>query len=161
MAPQGDGRRRTDSGFMRILAGNPAERVPPCVVCRDAMRAVSVSVLASHLLSAVLALIIMMSATAPGYAQITPQFNPLLSAKPDPLLAPFAFRTGQSKVVVTAADPGSLDAVAVLIQQLGGRLGWRLSIINGQAATVPNSSLMALASSDVVRHVALDRLIVG
>jgi serine protease AprX len=91
---------------------------------------------------------------APGYARTFPKLDPVLPARA--LLA-----TGESQVVVTAKDHASLDAVASLIQQVGGTLRRRLSITNGQSATVPNSSLLALVSSELVQHVADDRLIVG
>jgi serine protease AprX len=85
-----------------------------------------------------------------------------MSAKLDPLLSASALLlTGQSRVVVTATDAALLDAVSSHIQRLGGTLGRTLPIIRGLAATVPNPSLLALASSDLVRHVALDRLIVS
>ena len=101
------------------------------------------------------ALVLLVSAVAaPSGAQISPKLDPLLS----PYISLF---TGQSPIVVTATDRASLDAVASLIQLLGGSLSRQLPIIDGQAATVPNSSLLALAGSDLVRHVALDRLIVS
>ena len=101
------------------------------------------------------ALVLLVSAVAaPSVAPISPKLDPPLSAAASQL-------TGQSEVVVTAGDGAFLDAVAYLIQMLGGSLGRQLPIIDGQAATVPNSSLLALADSDLVRHVALDRLIVG
>jgi len=81
--------------------------------------------------------------------------------KLDPLLSAATLLTGQSSVVVTAADPGSIQAVAQLIQMLGGQVGRTLSIIDGMAATLPNSSLVALAGSDLVAHIALDRVIGG
>jgi len=101
------------------------------------------------------ALALLVSAVAaPGVAQISANLDPTLSATALQL-------TGQSQVVVTAGDGVSLDAVAYLIQTLGGSVVRQLPIINGQAALLPNSSLLALAGSGLVRHVALDRLIVG
>ncbi len=101
------------------------------------------------------ALALLVSAVAaPGVAQISANLDPTLSATALQL-------TGQSQVVVTAWDGVSLDAVAYLIQTLGGSVVRQLPIINGQAALLPNSSLLALAGSGLVRHVALDRLIVG
>jgi serine protease AprX len=103
----------------------------------------------------VLGLMLMMSVVAaPTGAATAPKLDPLLSAAVSML-------TGQSKVVVTAEEWASLDAVASLIQLLGGTLGRRLPIIHGQAATVPNVALLTLVGSNLVQHVALDRLIVS
>jgi len=80
----------------------------------------------------------------------------------DPLLRPrTSLLTGQSRVVVVARSANSLSTITQLIQLLGGSLGRPLTLINGRAATVPNSSLLALAGNAAVQHVALDRLIVG
>jgi serine protease AprX len=80
----------------------------------------------------------------------------------DPLLQPRAsLLTGQSRVVVVARDAASLGTVSVLIQLLGGTLGRPLPIINGRAATLPNTSLTALAGSAAVKHVAYDRMVAG
>jgi serine protease AprX len=101
------------------------------------------------------ALALMMSAVAaPGEAWTSPKLDPLLSAAASLL-------TGQSQVVVTASDGTSLDAVALLIQLLGGTLGRKLPIIDGWSATVPNVSLRTLTLSDLVGHVSLNRLIVS
>jgi serine protease AprX len=110
-------------------------------------------ILTRRIRSVVLALMIS-AVAAPGDAWTSPKLDPLLWASASLL-------TGQSQVVVTAADGVSLDAVASLIQLLGGTLGRRLPIVDGWAATVPNLSLRSLALSGLVRHVALDRLIVG
>jgi serine protease AprX len=80
----------------------------------------------------------------------------------DPLLRPrTSLLTGQSRVVVVARSADSVGTVTQLIQLLGGTLGRSLPIVNGRAATVPNVSLVTLASNSAVQHVALDRLIVG
>jgi serine protease AprX len=80
----------------------------------------------------------------------------------DPLLRPRAsLLFGRSRVVVAARDAASLGAVTLLIQQLGGSLGRPLPIINGRAATIPNSALTLLSMTAGVQHLALDRLIVG
>jgi serine protease AprX len=110
-------------------------------------------ILTRHIRSIVLALILL-AAASPGHAWTSPKLDPLLSAAASLL-------TGQSQVVVTARDRASLDAVALLIQLLGGTLGRRLPIIDGWSATVPNLSLRALTLSDLVRHVARNRPIVG
>src|SRR5436190_853516 len=84
------------------------------------------------------------------------------AAKFDPLLLPSAFlSSGQSLNVATAFDAASADALATLIQQTGGVVTRRLSIIDGVAATVPNLSLAALSASAVVQHLALDRMTAG
>jgi serine protease AprX len=80
----------------------------------------------------------------------------------DPLLRPrTSLLTGQSRVVVVAQSAASLATATQLIQVLGGTLGRPLPVINGRAAIVPNTGLMALANSTAVQHLALDRLIVG
>jgi serine protease AprX len=111
-----------------------------------------VSVVARRLRFIVLTLLVSAIA-APGVARIWPKLDP-------PLMAFASQHAGRSQVVVMA-DPATLDAAAALIQVLGGSLGRRLPIINGLAASVPNSALLALAGSELVRHVSLDRLIVG
>ena len=69
--------------------------------------------------------------------------------------------TGQSKVVVTAANGVSISAVRLVIQTLGGTPGRMLGVINGTAATLPNARLSLLAASGLVKHVALDRVVAG
>jgi len=84
------------------------------------------------------------------------------AAKLDPLLLARAFlSSGQSLIVATAVDAASADALVTLIQQTGGVVTRRLSIIAGVAATVPNASLAALSASAVVQHLALDRMTAG
>ena len=63
--------------------------------------------------------------------------------------------------MVTAAGPASVELVAQLIQTIGGQPGRRLPIIDGLAATLPNASLTVLAATPLVKHVALDRVILG
>jgi serine protease AprX len=65
---------------------------------------------------------------------------------------------GQSRVIVRAVNSASLPLVGPLIQQAGGSVGRQLSIIEAQAAEVPNSSLLALAASAVVSRIASDRV---
>ena len=80
----------------------------------------------------------------------------------DPLLRPRAsLFFGQSRVVVVARDAPALGIVTQLIQLLGGVLGRPLPIINARAATVPNFALMALAYNPAVKHLSLDRRVVG
>jgi hypothetical protein len=101
------------------------------------------------------ALAVLVSAlAAPAFAWTNPKLDPLLSNAASLLF-------GQSRVVVTAKDHVSLDAVAWLIQVLGGSLGPQLPIINAQAATVPNLVLRTLTLSNLVRRVSLDRPVLG
>src|SRR5206468_5580241 len=101
-------------------------------------------------LIAIAAIVWASSADTP--AAFFPKLDPLLS---NALLA------GQSNVVVMAADPASVDGVAQLIQWLGGQPGRRLPVIDGLSATLPNASIAVLAGSDLVKHIALDRVILG
>jgi serine protease AprX len=85
----------------------------------------------------------------------------LNAAKFDPLLLSRAtLATGQSPIVATSV-PDALDALALLIQRTGGTISRRLPIINGVAATVPNTSLSALSASGIVDHLAYDRMSAG
>jgi serine protease AprX len=80
----------------------------------------------------------------------------------DPLLRPrTSLLFGQSRVLIVARDAASLGSVTQLIQLLGGTLGRPLPIINARAATIPNRSLVTLALTSTVQHVAFDRVIVG
>jgi hypothetical protein len=82
--------------------------------------------------------------------------------KLDPLLLQRApLLTGASKVVITAANGASISAVRLLVQTLGGTNGRTLGIINGTAATLPNTKLNLLSASGLVTHVALDRIVAG
>jgi serine protease AprX len=82
--------------------------------------------------------------------------------KLDPVLASRAgLLFGQSNVIVTARDAGSLSAVTQAIQLVGGTVGRALPIITASAAVIPNASLAAVAASTLVQHVAEDRLVVG
>jgi len=82
--------------------------------------------------------------------------------KLDPVLQQRAFLlSGESLVVVRAVNAASLGSVASLIVQAGGTLGRPLSIINGRAASLPNASLPSLATSPLIQHLSLDRLVLG
>jgi serine protease AprX len=82
--------------------------------------------------------------------------------KLDPLVQYRASQpTGNSRVIVRAIDAVSLDAVALLIQQVGGTLGRQLSILDAQVANVPNVSLATLSNSLNIQRIALDRVAVG
>jgi hypothetical protein len=69
--------------------------------------------------------------------------------------------SGQSHIVVRAIDAASLEPLAALLQQIGAQAGRRLSIVHGQAASIPDIALSTLASSPLVDRVSLDRLVVG
>jgi serine protease AprX len=68
---------------------------------------------------------------------------------------------GESRIIVTAPDATMLDALIVLIEQLGGTSIRRLPIITGCAVTVPNAALATLAAIPQVLHISLDRDIAG
>jgi serine protease AprX len=82
------------------------------------------------------------------------KLDPLLQIA---LLHPFR----RSRVIVRATGSTTLGSLAPLIRQLGGVLGRQLSIINAQAADLPNVSVLALSASDAVQRIALDRAVVG
>jgi serine protease AprX len=67
----------------------------------------------------------------------------------------------RSRIIVRATNTETLGALAPLIQQLGGVLGRPLPIIDAQVADVPTASVLALAASDAVQRIALDRPAVG
>ena len=82
--------------------------------------------------------------------------------KLDPVLQQNAsLLTGQSRIVARAAGTTSLDALTTLILSIGGVPGRRLPIVNGEAAIVPNTSLLTLAASTLVLRLSVDRLVVG
>jgi serine protease AprX len=104
------------------------------------------------------------SATAQlgGPAPQPPPGPPSWLPKLDPVLQQRAFlSSGDSLVVVRAVNVAALGSVDSLIQASGGTLGRRLSIIDGRAARVPNASLPSLANSALVRHLSLDRFVLG
>src|SRR5436309_9845226 len=75
-----------------------------------------------------------------GLPPLPPPIVQLNPAKFDPLLLSRAsLSTGQSPIIATAS-PGWVNVLAALIRQTGGTISRQLSIINGIAATVPNSS---------------------
>jgi serine protease AprX len=100
-----------------------------------------------------LALTCVAATAAPARAQIL---------KLDPLVRQVtALTTGRSPVIVRAVDPSSLPLVRTAILALGGTLGQRLSIIDAQAAVVPNVALLTLAANPLVSVIAADRTAVG
>ena len=102
-------------------------------------------------------LVVLLSGLAAGVrlaGQVTTKLDPLLLQRA-PLLM------GQSKIVITAANGASITAIRTLVQTLGGTNGRALGVINGTAATLPNSRLNLLAASSLVGHVALDRVVAG
>jgi serine protease AprX len=92
----------------------------------------------------------------PATAQLPPQI-PLFD-KLDPLVQLATMDpAGHSRVIVRAVDSASLPLVGPLIQAAGGSPGRPLSIIEAQAADVPNASLLALAGSAAISRIASDR----
>ncbi len=102
-----------------------------------------------------------------AYVVITPTTSAQLSLsisldKLDPVLQLNAsLLTGESRIVARATTLTSLDALTTLILSVGGAPGRRLPIIHGEAAIVPNTSLLTLAASTLVLRLSVDRLIVG
>src|SRR5882672_5521781 len=96
----------------------------------------------------------LVGATATVKGQGSGKLDPTLSLRVGSLF-------GQSNVIVTARDAGSLSATTLAIQLAGGILGRTLPIINARAAVVPNASLAAIAASAAVLHLAEDRLVAG
>src|SRR5206468_64878 len=96
-----------------------------------------------------------------GLPPLPPPIIQLNPAKFDPLLLSRAsLSTGQSPIIATA-PPGFLNALAGIIRLTGGTISRQLSIINGIAATVPNSSLRLLSATGFVQHLAYDRMSAG
>jgi serine protease AprX len=102
---------------------------------------------------AVMLTVLVVTQRVEGQAQIS-KLDPALQLR-------VGLLTGTSKVVITAPSPAAMAALSLVIQQVGGTPGPLLEIINGQAATVPNPGLAALANSSSVSHVAVDRIILG
>ena len=117
------------------------------------------------------ALVVLMMVSAPGApltAQVSlvppppPQPPAWLLAKVDPLLLQQLENvTAQSYVVVRAENADVVGAVSDLITALGGTLGLNLPILDARAALLPNTSVLTLAESPLVKRVALDRLTLG
>jgi serine protease AprX len=92
--------------------------------------------------------------TATVTAQTLAKLDPLLQSRLSNLL-------GRTTVIVGAQDGVSLEAIGLLVDQVGGTRGRPLGIVGALAADVPNASLATLANSAIVRRVALDRVILG
>jgi serine protease AprX len=60
---------------------------------------------------------------------------------------------GQPVGVIVQAEPGFVAAAARQVQDLGGRVGRELGVINGFSAVVPSRSIGELAGSPAVRSV--------
>ena len=108
------------------------------------------------------------ASAAPLRAQVSlapppPESPPAwLLAKVDPqLLEQLIDSAGQSYVIVQAEHAAYAAAVARLISALGGVVGHNLPIVTGRAARVPNSIVLWLAGSPLVKRIALDRLTLG
>src|SRR5262245_52322974 len=95
-------------------------------------------------------------------AQLLPPPPPTWMPKLDPVLQTQVSQIiGSSAIVVRAVNAGALAGVSSLLQQAGGTLGRQLGIINGRAVVLPNASLAAVASSPLVAHLSLDRVVLG
>jgi len=110
----------------------------------------------------------MLIAAGPAGAQLLPPLPPPPSpppgwvlAKVDPLLLEQLSAAGQSYVIVRAQNASLVGAVSGLITSLGGTLGRTLPILSARAARVPNAAVLALAASQLVNRIALDRLTLG
>jgi len=95
---------------------------------------------------------VVLASGAVANAQSTGKFDSVLAQRAS-LLA------GQSRIVLTATSPAALDAVSQLVQLTGGKITRRLALIDGVAATVPNSTLLTLANNASVQHLAADRAV--
>jgi len=88
------------------------------------------------------------------------------SAQPKPKLGPQAERranqaNGVSRVIVTVDESPSGADVESEIGRQGGGVRRRLGLINGYVADLPNGVIKHLAEHAGVKHISLDRLIVG
>jgi serine protease AprX len=85
-----------------------------------------------------------------------------LLAKVDPLLLEqLGNGTGQSYVIVRAESAYVVGLVSWMISALGGTLGHDLPILSARAARLPNSAVLMLAASPLVKRIVLDRLTFG
>ena len=71
------------------------------------------------------------------------------------------FPAQRSRVIVRVTGPAWLDALSALIAQAGGTLGHRLTLVDAQAAVVPNVALPGLTSLPFVARIISDRLVVA
>ena len=69
--------------------------------------------------------------------------------------------TESSRVIVQAVDLQSLASLRPIIAQAGGMFHRKLSLINAEVIDLPNAALSKVASSPLVAHIHLDRLVVG
>jgi len=88
-------------------------------------------------------------------------------AKVDPLLLEQFYepgqpdQPGQSYVIVQAQNAGAVEGVSGLITAVGGTVGHNLPILDARAASLPNTSVLTLAASPLVKRIVLDRLTLG
>ena len=87
--------------------------------------------------------------------------KPALSKFDQALQQRAASASGHTRIIIRLAPAASRAAATRLLEQLGGTAGRALPIINGQAASLPNAALAALAASPLVEHVSLDRVVAG
>ena len=95
---------------------------------------------------------------AAGFWPAPATAGPKEKDKIDQALTERATRAGWSRVIVTL-KPGA-DATAEILK-LGGRLGRRLDVINGQVIELPNGQLKKLAAHPAVERLDHDRPTTG
>ena len=99
-----------------------------------------------------LAAVLVVGLGAPAFAK--PGDHPKL----DKVLNGRAGQSGTSRVIITL-KPG-LDA-SLDVKRVGGKLGRRLGLINGQAVELPNAVIRKLADSPAIQSIHFDRPTAG
>jgi len=66
-------------------------------------------------------------------------------------------KAGSGVSVIVRAEPGREQEAEAAAERLGGRIGMRLSVINGFVATIPASAQPALYANPAVLSVSEDR----
>jgi len=102
------------------------------------------------------ALTVLLAPGSPAFAA------PGSSSKLDALLQQRAATgTGRTRVILRLAKSAQRPVVKAIIQQLGGTAGRLLPIVNGYAASIPDTALALLAASPLIEHVSVDRIVGG
>jgi len=99
-----------------------------------------------------LALVFLLGLSVPARAQQPPGTG--LDRKLDKILDDRANKPGTSQVIVRLRPGGDLSAE---VKQTGGKLGRKLSLINGQVLELPNAALHRLANHPSVASMHYDR----
>ncbi|HEV3485786.1 MAG TPA: S8 family peptidase [Vicinamibacterales bacterium] len=99
-----------------------------------------------------LTLVFLIGLSGPALAQLLPVPGP--HAKLDKILNERVNRPGSSKVIVMLR-PGS--DVSAEVRRAGGKVGRKLSIINGHAVELPNAALRRMADNPMVASIHADR----